>query len=81
MPRPVSLEVLKRFYEDKETLSVVKDYFFAHLDGLGLEKVYAKEDTHGIADAKEILDNAFKQLEDLFEVDGQKKKEPINEAR
>lgn len=82
MHRPPSQEVLKRFYEDKEMLNEVKEYFFAYLDALGLDRIYRRGETLGVADAKEALDNAFMQLDDLFESSGEKKtKEPINEAR
>lgn len=79
--RALSQEALKRFWEDKEMLGEVRDYFFAHLDTLGLERIYKRGDTIGIADAKDALWNAFIQLDDLFEKSNDKKKEPINEAR
>lgn len=52
-------------------LDEVKGFFFAHLDDLALKRVYNKEGTEGIADAKETLLNAFKHLDEEFQ-------EPIN---
>lgn len=81
MRRIVSQEALKRLYEDKEMLNEVKNYLFAYLDSLGLDKIYKRMDTAGVADARQALDNAFDQLDDLFAPAEDNKKEPINEAR
>lgn len=71
---------IKRFYDDVEMRVEMRKYFEAHLDNLALEKVYNKEDTHGIADARDALDKAYKQMEETFEPKPKKKK-VINEAR
>lgn len=81
MLRPISREALQRFWQDKEMLGQVREYFFAHLDALGLARIYKRGETLGVADAKEFLENAFTELDDLFEPSGKTNKEPINGAR
>lgn len=80
MPQYVSQALLKKFYSDEETYEAVKEFLFAHLDQLGLSYVYDKQPTVGVADAKIVLDNAFKQIEDMFG-ENDKKKKISNEAR
>lgn len=81
MLRPVSREVLQRFWQDKQTLNEVREYFFAHLDAFGLDRIYERGETLGVADAKQVLENAFTELDDLFEPSDKTNKEPINGAR
>lgn len=54
---------LKDLALDKQLVADLQKFFEAHLEKLAIEKVFAKEDTNGIADAKETIDNAFKQLD------------------
>lgn len=70
---------LKEIAQDKVLLAEIEKFFIDHLDQLALEKVYKKEDTHGIADAAIAIKNGFEQLEALFKNDI--KKPPINLAR
>lgn len=44
----------------------VKTYLIDFLKVQAIEKAFAKEDVSGIADAKEVLDRAFDNLEVLF---------------
>jgi len=64
---------LHQFYNDEHTREDVKSYLLSRLDGLALEKVYAKEDTKGLADAKEAIEQAFTELGEKYSV----KKEPL----
>jgi len=58
----------------------LKDYFEKVLREKAIDKVFAKEDTSAVAEAKEIIDQAFENIEVQFapKVEGKK---PINEAR
>ena len=70
---------LKDIAQDKILLAEMEKFFSDHLDQVALEKVYAKEDTHGIADAKLAIKNAFDQLDALFS--DEKRKPPLNLSR
>lgn len=81
MPITPSQQVeLKKFWDDGVMSQVVKEFLFMHLDTLALERVYDLRPTEGIADAKEVIDKAFDELDELFEP-VEKKKEPANESR
>lgn len=80
MRQPAKEATLHKFYEDKDVYFEVQEYFLAHLDQLGLQKVYAKEDSHGVADARLVIENAFKQLDEMFGAKDKKKK-IVNESR
>jgi len=70
---------LSRFYNDEHTREDVESYIFETLDELALEKVYDKEDTQGIADAKEAITNVFIKLGDKY--GAKKEKEAVNDSR
>lgn len=71
---------LKDFFLNEVMRNDVKIYLIDYLKTQAIEKAFAKEDINGIAEAKEVLDKAFSNLEILFEPE-HKGKEPINEAR
>jgi len=58
----------------------LKDYFEKVLKEKAIEKVFAKEDTSAVAEAKEIIDQAFENIEVQFAPKAELKK-VINEAR
>ena len=71
---------LFNFYKDKEGRENVYNYLVEFLEKTAIKKTFAKEDTKSVAEAKEIIDEAFKNLEVMFEPKP-KKKELKNEAR
>jgi hypothetical protein len=71
---------LFNFYKDKEGRENVYNYLVEFLEKTAIKKTFAKEDTMAVAEAKEIIDEAFKNLEVMFEPKP-KKKEIKNEAR
>ena len=71
---------LFNFYKDKEGRENVYNYIVDFLEKTAIKKTFAKEDTMAVAEAKEIIDEAFKNLEVMFEPKP-KKKEIKNEAR
>jgi hypothetical protein len=60
-------QILSEFYQDEGTREAVRQYFLNTLDRLALEKVYAKEDTQGIADARHAIETAFDDLDDMVQ--------------
>ena len=71
---------LFNFYKDKEGRENVYNYLVEFLEKTAIKKTFAKEDTKSVAEAKEIIDEAFKNLEVMFEPKP-KKKEVINQSR
>ena len=72
--------MLKDFFLNETMRNEVKAYLIDFLREQAIEKAFAKEDTSAIAEAKEVLDKAFENLEVLFAPKSEGK-EPVNEAR
>lgn len=72
--------MLRDFYLNEGMREEVRLYFVKFLTDKAVEKVFAKEDTQALAEAKDVIDEAFNNLELLFpkKVEG---KEIKNEAR
>lgn len=72
--------MLKEFYTNESMRNDVKNYLIDFLKIQAIDKTFKKEDTTAIAEAKEIIDRAFEELDILFypKVEG---KEVKNEAR
>ena len=60
------MKPLHTFYNQPEVYSAVRDFFFEHLKEITIKKAFAGESTEGILEAKNTLQNAFKQLEDTY---------------
>jgi len=60
------LPTLHKFYIDQEMREAVKEYILNHLKDITIKKAFAGESTEGILEAKNTLQNAFKQLEDTY---------------
>ena len=54
---------LLQFYNDKDTKENVYNYLIQELEKEAIRKAFAKEDTSGVAEAKELIDKAFENLE------------------
>lgn len=70
---------LNKFHNDEYTREAVKSFLFEQLDKVALERVYNKESTEGIADAKQVIENSFTELKELYSPN--KKVEIVNKAR
>lgn len=57
---------LKDFFLNENMRTEVKAYLIGFLTEKAVEKVFNKEDTSGVAEAKECIDKAFENLETLF---------------
>ena len=71
---------LKDFYLNEVMRNDVKDYLLNFLKEQAIQKTFNREDVSAIAEAKEVLDNAFDNLEVLFSPKSEGKKQ-VNEAR
>lgn len=60
------MKSLLEFYNDKETSKNVHNYLTEFLKDQAIKKVFDKEDVSGVAQAKEIIDAAFENLEVMF---------------
>lgn len=70
---------IKEFYLDKEMMADVHEYLVQFLRETAIDKVFSRKDVSAIAEANEIIDEAFAKLDEIF---GSKpKKKIINEAR
>lgn len=58
--------MLRNFYMDEELRNEVQNYLNTYLKEKAIEKVFNREDTSAIAEAKEMIDGAFENLSVLF---------------
>jgi len=71
---------LQSFHSNKDTKNEVYNYLVAYLEKEAIRRVFDKEDVTAVADAKEIIDKAFDNLDILFDKKAETK-EPINQSR
>jgi hypothetical protein len=71
---------LKDFFLNEVMRNEVKAYLIEFLKVQAIEKAFAREDTIAVAEAKEVLDKAFENLEVIFAPKSESK-EVKNEAR
>ena len=71
---------IRQLWEDKESLVEVRNFLTAFLTEFGVKKMFSGEDTKAVGEAKDILDKAFDELDDMFGPK-KKKKETKNQAR
>ena len=71
---------LQDFYLNEGMREEVRTYLQQFLEEKALEKVFAKEDTMAMAEAREVIDGAFSNLEVLFPKKEEPKKQ-INPSR
>lgn len=74
------MKSLKEFYQDSETRDNVKNYLLQYLKDEGCKKMFAKEDVTGFADAKDVIEKAFEEMEFMF-APKPKSKEIVNPSR
>ena len=60
------MQPLHQFYIQEEMRNAVKEYILNHLKEITIKKAFAGESTEGICEAKNALQNAFKQLDDTY---------------
>lgn len=57
------MDLIRRFNDDKATKNAVQQYFTDFIAEEGVRLMFERKDTTHIADAKELLDKAFMQIE------------------
>lgn len=72
--------LLRQLNDDKATKEALKEYFEQIIKDYCVQKAFERKSVEGVADAKEILDKAFYQLEIDYGVPT-KEKIPTNQAR
>ena len=60
------MERLQILHQDKATLNEFKDLFIAVLQEETIARAFAREDIGGIADARELLENVFDRLDEMY---------------
>lgn len=73
------MNILHQFYLQQEMREAVKEFIINHLKELTINKAFAGESTDGISEAKNALQNAFKQLDDTYGVKKETKATNSNE--
>lgn len=72
-------DILKQFYLDTNTKDSVKEFILVYLKDKAVEMTFSGEDTKHIKLAREVLDEAWNKLEQVYGKKEEKKKE--NPAR
>jgi hypothetical protein len=57
---------LQRFYADESTREEVKQFLIECVKGYGVDRMLAREDVSGVADAKKIIEEAFSKLKETY---------------
>lgn len=74
------MKSLQEFYQDKDTRENVHSYLIDFLKEEAVRKIFDKEDVSAVAEAKEMIDKAFENMDVLF-LPKLEAKEQKNEAR
>lgn len=70
--------ILKQFYDNPNQVEAVKDFLIKQLHVMAVQKVMKREDTSGIADAKEVVEQSFIRLKEIY---GETPKPNISNSR
>jgi hypothetical protein len=71
--------LLKQFHRDEHTREAVRTFLNNVLQKKAVERVFGREETKDLADAKDVIDEAFTELHELYADD--KEEKVINKAR
>lgn len=72
--------MLERFNSDLHTKEALVEFIHSFIDTEALRRIYAKENTDAVADARLLIDKAFEQLEITYAIP-ERKPEQGNQAR
>lgn len=61
------MKSLQEFYNDKDTKDNVQAYLVDFLEKEAVRKVFDKEDVSAVAEAKEMIDKAFDNMDLMFQ--------------
>ena len=68
------MKSLQELYVDSDGFVALRAVLQAFLEKMALDRVFGGEDVVGLADAKDIIDSAFEELDEQF---GPKEKPPV----
>lgn len=74
------MDLLRRFNDDKHTKQALKEYLLAFISQEAVSLIFERKDVSHIADAKDLIDKAFMQIEIDYGVPAKQQK-PTNEAK
>jgi len=74
------MKSLQEFYQDTDTKNNVHEYLIQYLKDEAVRRLMDREEPYAVADAKEVIDAAFNNLEIMF-TPKPKEKDQINVAR
>lgn len=60
------MKSLLEFHNDKETKENVKNFLFQVLEKETIKRVFDREDVSGLADAREVIEKAFEEMDVMF---------------
>ena len=60
------MEILRKLYELPEMCEAFKQFQIQVLEEIAIERVFSKEDTTAIADAKEVIIKSFDKLDEIY---------------
>lgn len=73
------MKSLQEFFNETDTKNNVHAYLIEFLEKKAVKMIFERENTDAIADAKDVIDEAFENLEVMFSP--KPKKKLINESR
>lgn len=68
------MDLLRTFYNDIHTRETFKEFQLNLLRQMAVDRVFDKEDIAGIHEAKQIIEDSFSRLEEMY--GAKEKKEP-----
>ena len=68
------MKLLNKFYADFQVKAEVKEYLIDYLKQMAVKKAFAGEDTSGIKEARQCIESAFRDLDNLY---GEKKSKKV----
>lgn len=60
---------LKAFHDDDATMQAVESFFAEYLSEEAVKRVFRKEDTYALAEARDVLLKGFAKLRERYGVD------------
>jgi hypothetical protein len=60
-------ELLNQFYNDEQTRNELIEFIHNFIDQEAISRVYNREDVSAVADARELIDLAFSELQNIYE--------------
>ena len=61
------MEKLRLLSQDKDTLKLLRDYFFETMKDQIVKKAFKKEDVSGYAEARSVIENALDEIDKMTE--------------